>query len=93
MISSLAAYSGVEGYKSVGWLPAAMLATPTTFRLFLVLEPWVSASSFWVGSTDTLRGLPSVTREDAIAIPATQLFGQLCGQWSVVRSVVKLLVG
>ena len=72
MISSVAAYSVVEeGYKSVGWLPAAMLATPTTFRLFLVLEPWVSASSFWVGSTDTLRGLPSVTREDAIAIPAT----------------------
>ena len=40
MISSVAAYTVVEeGYKSVGWLPAAMLATPTTFRLFLVLEP------------------------------------------------------
>ena len=46
----------------MGWLAA------TTFRLFLDLVA-VSVSSFWVGSTDTFLGFPSVTRDEAMAMP------------------------
>ena len=52
-------------YKSVGWLAA------TTFRLFLDLVA-VSVSSFCVGSTDTFLGFPSVTREEAMAMPGNE---------------------
>ena len=53
-------------YKSVGWLAA------TTFRLFLDLVA-VSVSSFCVGSTDTFLGFPSVTREEAMAMPGNNI--------------------
>ena len=46
----------------MGWVAA------TTFRLFLVLL-LPSDSSFCVGSTDTFRGFPSVTSDEAIATP------------------------
>ena len=46
----------------MGWLAA------TTFRLFLDLVE-LSVSSFCVGSTETFLGFPSVTREEAMAMP------------------------